>query len=107
MRGIPRWIKNARNAQTRRSTALQAQSRKITTCVIANCFAGHINHLQEYDTIVCGKCQFAAEDISRPSQKTAYCCPFSVVNFGVHSTDRIIHANYGNAIFYHIKTLSS
>ena len=45
MRGVPRQIKNARNAQTILSTALQAQSTKITTCVSANCFAGHINHL--------------------------------------------------------------
>ena len=48
MRGCPRQIKNARTAQTKRSAALQAQSTKITTCVSANCFAGHINHLQEY-----------------------------------------------------------
>ena len=48
MRGCPRQIKNARNAQTKRSAALQAQSTKMTTCVSANCFAGQINHLQEY-----------------------------------------------------------
>ena len=63
MRGVPRQIKNARNAQTRRSTALQAQSTKITTCVSANCFAGHINHLHQYDTIICGKRQII-EDMS-------------------------------------------
>jgi SAM-dependent methyltransferase len=64
MRGIPHRIKNARNAQTRQSAALQAQSTKITTCVIANCFAGHINHLHQYDTIICRKRQFTAGDIS-------------------------------------------
>lgn len=61
MRGIPQRIKNARNAQTRRSTALQAQSTKITTCVSAICFAGHINHLHQYNTINRRKRQFAAE----------------------------------------------
>ena len=64
MRGCPRQIKNARNAQTKRSAALQAQSTKITTCVSANCFAGHINHLHQYDTIICRKRQFTAGDIS-------------------------------------------
>ena len=61
MRGVPRRIKNARNAQTRRSAALQAQSTKITTCVSANCFAGHIHHLHQYNTINRRKRQFAAE----------------------------------------------
>ena len=58
MRGIPQRIKNARNAQTKQSAALQAQSTKITTCVSANCVTGHINHLQEYDTTNRKKRQF-------------------------------------------------
>ena len=80
MRGIPQRIKNARNAQTRRSTALQAQSTKITTCVSAICFAGHINHLQEYDTIVCGKRQFAAEDISSPLKHINHLHQYNTIN---------------------------
>ncbi len=63
MRGCPRQIKNARNAQTKRSAALQAQSTKITTCVSANYFARYINHLHQYDTIICRKRQIV-EDVS-------------------------------------------
>jgi len=43
---IPTDNKSAHNTQIKQSTALQAQSTKITTCVGANCTAGHINHLQ-------------------------------------------------------------
>ena len=73
MRGIPRRIKNARNAQTRQSAALQAQSTKITTCVIANCFARHINHLQEYgNTLEDKRQQQFSPDISNTLDEYTY-----------------------------------